>query len=740
MGNQPLRGNPEGKMVFLTTGLTGGMDVTHSDDVLPPQIMRNIVNYDIGLVGELTTRKGFGKNNALSELLFPENEYINTPNEEFEECFFYLITNDNYAWKRLADSTSVDDYITLYGETNSIRYLRLYINATKDLVWEDITIEIKAVPVVTIEGGVIDSADFVGTSDLFNIRYVDKYGRIYITNNDKGMLIFDTESSTPTDPWTYIGLFTEKTNQAYKPNGIEVRKIGFNVLGGDGETGPMYWFYDYSEYSTETIQGVFLTTSDLKPLKVVPGGLAFNINIIYTGDLYDFNIVLSEAGEILQSTITKDTLLSVDGSLGVFSVVLSTQPSSEVEIAIDFVSTDPNAILPTTYYDYYMTGPVPSDTEAVSTLNPGDYGIMEMYDRLVYYKGNALWFSEIDVYDYIPNYNYVVLPLDSSDEIVRIVFFRTSYIIFTKRRIYRLTGDFGSSSMNLEIVSDAVGCIAPNTAMVVNNELVFVSTLGLRSLKTEYFKNNLENIRQFDESISPLIVGNELMCAVLYNDMYIIYANYNEGTRPESYTSGMREFPVADEIVYYYKQGAFTTNIYAKDELGAYVSPNFIFMEAGQMYSMKTDGVYRYGDSYDDFGYDYTAIVETGGFNFGYQTHEKKVKHIIVKASGGTYEQPITLQVAADGEVVVSSELTPIGTDGDGNIIYEEEALSINSTISGSEPIGSIFGEGVMRYHTKKFRAPSRGKNIAIRILSTTGDKISIHGIGFIYKLGKVKE
>lgn len=722
--NQTLRGNPELKQVHLNIGFQGGMNVAFADDMLPTTVVRNLVNYDIESIGELNTRKGFGKNKALTDLFYASGSYHNADINlsTHKEVFFTLLQNDNMSWQRLSDSKSLSYFVETYGSSNVIRYLRLLVNkTTKDLYWEDVTVTISLTPTFVIEEGTISSADFIIKDNLLNWQYVDKYGRIYFTNSDKGLLIFDAESTTPSTPWTFVGSFTGKDNQAYKPNGIETRKLGFNVLG----TNPLTWLYE-SELTTESIQGIYITTSDRKPLQILPAGSPFQVNILYTGDTYAFSLTFKEYDAIIEATVSKNTELSVDGSLAVYDITFATQPSDEVEIGINF---DSDLVTLDTYYDYYQVGAVPGDAALVEQLNVGEFKIMEMYDRLVYYKGNAIWFSEVDVYDYIPNFNYVLVPLDKTDEIVKIIFFRTSYIVFTKRRIYKLTGDFGSTVFSLDLVNDNLGCISPESTVVIGNELFFVSTMGLRSLKTDAFRENLENVREFDNAISPLIIGDESMYAIVYKDQYKLMTN-QRGKYRGVYVN-YRTYETPDEIRYYYKQNAFLTDKYAKDSY-----PDFMFVENGELYSFRSNGVYKLGDAYTDFGKSFNTIVETTGYNFGYPTHEKKIKHVLLKASGGKIDQSITVQVAADGELVSSSEFVAIDVDSNGNVIYEEAPVVIGSSID----LGNLIGEGSTKFHTKKIRLAARGKNIAIRIISDSIDRMTIQAIGYIFKLGKVRE
>lgn len=722
--NQTLRGNPELKQVHLNVGFQGGMNVAFADDMLPTTVVRNLVNYDIESVGEVNTRRGFGKNTALTEVFYPSGAYHNAEVNltTHKEVFFTLLENKNGAWQVLSDTKSLADYVALFGETNTIRYLRLLVNkSTKDLYWEDVTVTVKAVPTFVVNKGTISAADFTIKDDLLNWQYVDKYGRIYFTNNDKGLLVFDAESLTPATPWSYVGAFTGKTNEAYKPNGIEARKLGFNILGDT----PLTWLYE-SELTTESIQGLYITTSDRKPLQILPAGTPFQVNILYTGDTYAFTLTFKEFDTIIEATVAKNATLSVDGSLAVYDVTLKTQPSAEVEIGINF---DSGTVTLDTYYDYYSVGAIPGDATLVEQLNVGEFKITEMYDRLVYYKGNAIWFSEVDVYDYIPNFNYVLVPLDKTDEIVKIIFFRTSYIVFTKRRIYRLTGDFESSTFMLDLVNDNLGCVAPESAVVIANELFFVSTMGLRSLKTDVFRENLENVREFADAVAPLIVGNDRMYAVVYKDQYKLMANLR-GTYKEV-TVNYRDYPLPDEVRFYYKQNAFLTDRYAK---GQY--PDFMFFENGELYSFRTDGLFRLGDAYMDFGKSFYTVFETTGYNFGYPTHEKKIKHVLLKASGGKVDQPIIVQVAADGEMTSSSEFVPVDVDSNGNIVYESTDVVVGSSID----LGNLIGEGMTKLHTKKIRLGARGKNVAIRVLSNSIDRLTIQAVGFIFKLGKVRE
>jgi len=715
MGRQQiLRGNPELKQVYMMEGFNGGVNVTFADDILPTNSFRDLQNYDIESYGELSARKGFGLNPALTILLsgqFVENE--NT-------VFFTLLDNDENAFSLISASESLNSYLQKQVTPKVLRTLKFDITSG-DLRWKVYKYTLVNTGLVTESWtGTISSANFAHDG-LFPIQSINQFGKIYFTANDTGMLVFDAQATDPSDPITFIGDFgISITNSAYKPNGVEVRKVGFNALGTD----PLSWI-DSSNLVTESIQGVFLTLTDRSPIKIIPAGTDFQINIIYTGSYSDFTITFNEWSTAIEATLTKNTTLTTTG-LAVYDVTLSTQPTNEAEIVIEF--SEPTIELEP-YYDYYYIGPVPADAKPVETLNLGEYKMLEVYDRAVYYKGNEIWFSEIMRYDYIPNYNFVLLPLEPYDEITKIHFFRSSYIVFTKRRIYKLSGSFEYSDFSLTPVNQALGCIAPNTTAVVENELFFLSDRGLRSLKSDYFREGLENVKEFDQGIWPLVKISPQSYGFVYKDQYFLMQGGLDA--PDNGNIRFRDFPMPDQVRYYYRFGSFMTDFYP---LG--VLPEFIFHEQGYIHSFKDGEIFTYGRNLGDFGEQNQYIIETPSINFGYPVHQKKIKAVLLKCSGGELSQKVQLDVFADGAMVYTSTMVPVDETAEGTIIYED----LNATLDDSLLPITIYGEGINRMHTKKLRVNTSGKNIAVRLTFMEGQTNAVQAIGFIWKLGKVKE
>ena len=169
------------------------------------------------------------------------------------------------------------------------------------------------------------------------------------------------------------------------------------------------------------------------------------------------------------------------------------------------------------YIDYYPVGSV-EDAVPVEVLNLQEYNILEVGHRLVYYSGDIIWFSELFRFDYIPHNNYIALPINPTDKITRIIYYRGGYIIFTKDEIFKMSGTFGLSNFEIKSVNKFIGCVAPNTVREIGNELIFLSREGLYKLKSSVFQENLENVEKIDRAISDSITYSENASAVLYNE------------------------------------------------------------------------------------------------------------------------------------------------------------------------------------------------------------------------------
>ena len=405
---QTQRGDPETKLFYLVDQLVGGVNTDFSDDTSPDNEFRSIVNFTMDKRGSLYKRMGFGKLDALSQIFnmferlpevrskTPENPNVELTNDNI--VYMKLLVNDNLVFRNLstfAGDKAYRQYQKVYGfQNNSWSLLMITSNKTtgKSTAWlfdctlpelnyDEQGIELEE-ETIEVSSQVYDLPVFFNWNDtLTNIETLEFFDKIYFTTNNKGLVCFDRSKKE----FSYSGKDIEGVdNGAYKPNAMEIRKVGFNVLGDD----PLYWI-DYQGLNTNSIQGIYLTTKDNIPINVFPSGGVFRINVLYTGDNGDFDITFKEGEQALTATV--ELVADIDKTgLKVYDVSMQTVPTTEVEIKVSMkdVTLDP-------YYDYYQVDQVDQESKAIVPLNVGECDICEMYNRAVYYKDDTLWFSEI---------------------------------------------------------------------------------------------------------------------------------------------------------------------------------------------------------------------------------------------------------------------------------------------------------------------------------------------------------
>lgn len=425
------------------------------------------------------------------------------------------------------------------------------------------------------------------------------------------MLIFNgttlslngVEIETENDNTGTLLTMTSITNDAYIPSGLEVRHIGFNVLLDD----PMHSI-DTQGISTDSIQGIFVCTMDNVPLQSLPLGQKFLLNIIYTGNDDGFTVEMKDGENAISFDLLANSTLSTAG-LKVYEVTVKDPPNGEVEIKI----TKTGATLEP-YYDYYNVAQIDAEAKPVVPLNVGDYGICEMYNRAVFYKDDTIWFSEVNNFRYIPNYNYVTLPIEPTDRITKIAYFKKTYIIFTKERIYKMVGSFGTNDFAVSPVNMSLGCHAGNTVVPIEDTLYFASPRGLYALKSNTFIEGYENVKELDlkvkkltsdftkydeELTSPAVRFNgisERAYALRYKDKYLLF--YNNYSDKGDYAASND----LDTLAYQFDIGAYTTYRFKE-------KPTFLFMVDNAIETLAT--VLQKEEFTDEvvvFDYDLTQI------------------------------------------------------------------------------------------------------------------------------------
>ena len=702
MGNyQKFRGDPENKLFYLLDGLVGGINTEFSDDASSDIDFESIVNFDVDKLGTLTKRNGFGKIKGLG-MLFQRgdiegyNPSTDVPTvynitddfknvEEYNDNLVYvkLLKNDNNCFRNLAAFDTPEDYQKMYGfQNNEFKLLIITTKVTNGVcssskAWyyycklpeleENSTLVFKAyqceLPVI-----------FNWNKTLMNMDSIEYYNDIWFTNNDKALVRFDRSAEITSNEdldaaFHYVGVVEGKENEAYKPGIIEKTDVsgGMNLLCTDPIND-----IRFDSNLTESLQGAYFTTTDNKPINdVIPVGVPLLIYIFYTGS-NNFKITAKSGDADLALTITEQPDKSND-NLKVYEIGFNNAPNGEVEIKIEKDGVE--VIQP--YYFYVKTGELDPDLEVIEHLNIGDWGMCMMSDnRVAYYKEDKILFSSINYPDYISPGQYVTLPLEPTDKITKMCYFKGVFIIFTKERIYKFTGSWGNNP-TLEPVNTSLGCHAGHTVVPIEDTLYFASPRGLYALKSSTFIEGMQNLVELDIKVKKLTSDftlyedelanpamrfngiNEKAYALRYRDKYMLF--FNSSYEKGDYAAKNN----LDVLVYDYSLKSFTTYSFLE-------KPTFLFIvdNALQTLSLTQD-------------FDETIISEQTIIDYDLDAQETGSDIIIDSSDEGN-------NATVEGDLIINQESYALGDFNyiDAPIRNNQSDFSKNLNISMDIKIG----------------------------------------------------
>jgi hypothetical protein len=111
---------------------------------------------------------------------------------------------------------------------------------------------------------------------------------------------------------------------------------------------------------------------------------------------------------------------------------------------------------------------------------------------------------------------------------------------------------------------------------------------------------------------------------------------------------------------------------------------------------------------------------------------------------GGYSYDEFFFELYADGYLVNNPKKYSVSLDEEGSVVYDytvEKLLKVDEikAVFGLFRLGATkLGEGT--YQVKKLIIPSKSKNFSCKVYGESSDYLSFESIGFVCKLGKVKE
>ena len=416
----------------------------------------------------------------------------------------------------------------------------------------------------------------------------------------------------------------------------------------------------------------------------------------------------------------------------------------------------------------YFAGTV-SDGAPIKSLLQSTYArrarLYKAGNNLIMYAGNTIAWSEANNFEYFPAPNYKVFPLDSDDEITSISYFRGSHLIFTKKTIWKMSGNLiDPTNVSFTLLSDSIGCIAPKSVRNFENTTIFLSKDGLYRVKQAYYMEGMENVEKIDKHAKNLVPYDEDAEATLVDEQYWLFTSKNLDYDVIRYYYTI-DIPNGHPFVVDFYGGETITD--GIKEFNPENKPSVIFKLGNGLYSVRGNKFYKYGVGYYDFlqsttepgvstedqilDASYTTTIVTANVSFGYPTHTKKMKSLYVKTNSSE-PIPFYISIALDNETeesLTTMDWIPVLNPTTGSIEYVQVDEPNIELIGQSMDPTAVLDYFLLNRDTLNSNTPTqlvklpfsgKGRNVKVMIKQKTPAPFSIENIGFLFKLGKVRE
>lgn len=348
--------------------------------------------------------------------------------------------------------------------------------------------------------------------------------------------------------------------------------------------------------------------------------------------------------------------------------------------------------------------------------------IMLHWDRLILYgdtvQKDAIYISHLNNGRYFPINNSLMFTNEQREEVTVLVRFRDIVLAFTPHSTQILygtnPGDFRRVTANTK-----VGCIAPYSAKVMGNYVVFLSYEGVHILKSLGYTENRLNVEKIDNAISNILPLHKDACAEFYHNQYHLV------------------FPQTKQRFRFYQN----MGVWAKDDS--------IKLDFSKMYqyddvliglSGEKGHVMEFDEAlYDDDGYYFDAEAELKSFDFSQSFHRKKLKELQLLVGNKGTSSSASVLVYADRALVLGDDESH-ATVENGVVVWKtakspnisiQTGTVFGSWVLGVSPFGSIDSE------VCELRITGKCRRAKLVFRHSEPKPFSIIGLAFIFKMKK---
>ncbi|WP_203289853.1 hypothetical protein [Metabacillus sp. cB07] len=351
--------------------------------------------------------------------------------------------------------------------------------------------------------------------------------------------------------------------------------------------------------------------------------------------------------------------------------------------------------------------------------------ILLHWERLIVYgdkknKG-TIYISELGNPRYFPVLNTLEFQNNEQESLTKLVQYRDFIVAFMPSSIQALYGKapIGNDPFRRMVLHTGIGCIAPETARVMGNNIAFLSRQGIHVLQSMGITEDKMNVAKIDSAIENEIPMDTDACAIVFRNQYhICFPRLNTRYR------------------LYYERGMWTKDISPLMDFSRLFEWNGELV--GQ--SQTTGKTYKFDDSvYTDAGHVYEDRVVTKSYNFGEPHNPKKMKEFQLILARYNTDVNLSVIVNVDNNPVLNTLQSKAEVVND-SIRWIEEHVPNVSVDAGT--VFDVWKLGISAFDNaqqKKVSIPITGKGhtVNVDIRHQEDGPNALLSAGFIFKTKK---
>lgn len=524
------------------------------------------------------------------------------------------------------------------------------------------------------------------------------YNKLYIATGTK-LVVYDGTNFSVATP--------------YLPTALEGLYYGFNALLPD----PVNFMSDSEGGTGISASGVTFNTRY---------GLV-NTPVNVTG------VTVAPAGWVLEYKLEYRTKNMTEGTWTLFkdwnsSKIFTFTPTTTDEHQFKFTVRQVGQTVESFYQIPKYTVKAAQEAEDISPDVTNIHGcnrILVHYNRVFIYgdsnNNNMVYVSHNDNPLYFPVPNCLRFDNPKNEALNTIIHYRDKLVAMTDTSIQALHGKSPADFQRV-VLNTQVGCIAPLSAVVVENFIYFLSQDGVYYLKQVGTTEDRANVAKLDTNISNIVPRDKNACGTFHNLQYhLVFPNQHKRFR------------------FYNELNAWVMDDSPKlDFVNMYVHENLLYAQS------KTNGNILKFDStvFNDDGHVYEEEVVTKSYNFNQPYHPKTMRELLIylspnlgnfKAKLNVYVDGLPTLESSSGEAVINEDGYVTWDPTDKDNLFTPDGTRLGEWKLGENPLGSV--------ENALIKQPLNGKGLQVKLTlhQDSGQPNEIFGFAFIFKVKKPK-